>query len=77
VDGKNALELLKASHTVDAKQYSFGSFVNSIDGVAPDSKHFWALYINDQFSQVAADNYTTKSSDNLKWQLDAIVDTTK
>lgn len=76
-DGKNALDLLKSSHNVEAKQYSFGSFVNSIDGIAPDANHFWAFYINDQFSQVAADKYITKSSDKLKWQMDAVVDTKK
>ena len=77
VAGKNALELLKLKHTVDLKQYSYGSFVNSIDGIVPDSKHFWAFYINGQFGQVASDKYITKSSDTIKWELDAIVDSTK
>lgn len=77
VDGKNALELLKASHTVDAKHYSFGDLVTSIDGITPDSSHFWAMYVNDQFSQVGASSYTTKSTDTIKWEVDAVVDTTK
>ena len=76
-DGKNALELLKANHQVEAKHYSFGDLVTGIDGVTPDSKHFWALYINDKFSQVGASSYITKSSDTIKWQMDSIVDTTK
>src|SRR3989344_4440077 len=70
VDGKNALELLKANHRVEAKEYSFGSFVTSIDGTAPDSSHFWALYINNELSQVAADTLMTKSTDTIKWQID-------
>lgn len=76
-DGQNALVLLEASHRVDVKHYSFGDMVNAIDGIAPDSKHFWAMYVNGQFSQVGASAYVTKSSDTIKWELDAVVDTTK
>ena len=76
-DGKNALELLKAGHQVDAKHYSFGDLVTGIDGITPDSKHFWALYVNGQFSQVGASAYVTKAADSIKWQIDAVVDTTK
>lgn len=75
VDGKNALDLLKANHRVDAKTYSYGSFVTTIDGIQPDASHFWAFYVNDQFSQVAADKYVTKSTDDLRWQIDAVVNT--
>lgn len=77
VDGKNALELLKASHRVDAKHYSFGDLVTGIDGMTPDSKHFWAIYVNGQFSQVGASTYMTKPTDTIKWEIDALVDTTK
>ena len=77
VDGKNALELLKASDRVDAKHYSFGDLVTGIDGMTPDSKHFWAIYVNGQFSQVGASTYMTKPTDTIKWEIDALVDTTK
>ena len=76
-DGKNALELLKAGHQVVATHYSFGDMVTGIDGIAPDKDHFWAMYVNDQFSQVGASAYVTKSTDTIKWQTDAVVDTTK
>ena len=76
-DGQTALDLLKNAHRVEAKHYSFGDLVTSIDGIAPDSKHFWSFYINGQFSQVGASTYVTKSSDQIKWQIDAVVDTTK
>ena len=76
-DGKTAFELLNAAHRVEASRSAFGDFVTSIDGIAPDSKHFWALYVNGQFSQVGASAYVTKASDNIKWEIDAIVDTTK
>ena len=77
VDGKNAFELLKASHAVDAKHYSFGDLVTGIDGVTPDASHFWAMYVNGEFSQVGASQYITKSSDTIKWQIDTVVDTIK
>ena len=72
VDGKNALELLKSAHQVEAKEYSFGSFVTSIDGIEPDSAHFWAMYVNGQFSQVGASSYMTKATDTIKWQVDTV-----
>ncbi len=72
VDGKNALELLQASHQVDVKHYSFGDLVTGIDGITPDSSHFWAMYVNGQFSQVGASAYQTKSTDSVKWEVDAV-----
>ncbi|OGM32406.1 hypothetical protein A2803_01950 [Candidatus Woesebacteria bacterium RIFCSPHIGHO2_01_FULL_44_21] len=71
-DGQTALELLQARHQVEAKNYSFGDLVMSIDGVTPDSQHFWAMYVNGQFSQVGASAYVTKNSDMIKWQIDEI-----
>jgi hypothetical protein len=71
-DGKNAFELLKASHRVDAKHYSFGDMVTGIDGVSPDSKHFWAMYVNGEFSQVGASQYITKNSETIKWVIEEI-----
>ena len=71
-DGQNALDLLKASHQVEAKHYSFGDMVTGIDGTSPDANHFWAMYVNDQFSQVGASAYVTKSTDAIKWQIDEV-----
>ena len=71
-DGQNALDLLKAKHKVEAKHYSFGDLVIGIDGITPDANHFWAMYINDQFSQVGASAYVTKSTDTIKWQIDEV-----
>jgi hypothetical protein len=77
VDGKNALELLKASHNVEVNHYSFGDLVTGIDGVMPDANHFWAMYVNGEFSQVGASQYITKSPDTIKWQIDPVVDPNK
>lgn len=72
IDGQNALQILEASHKVDVKHYSFGDMVTGIDGTTPDSAHTWSFYVNGKLSDVGAGDYVTKSSDSLKWQLDAI-----
>lgn len=72
VEGKNALELLQASHQVEVKHYDFGDQVIAIDGVAPDSTHFWAFYVNDKLADVGAGGYQTKDGDRITWKLDAL-----
>lgn len=71
VEGKNALDLLKAGHQVEVKHYDFGDQVIAIDGVAPDNTHFWAFYVNDKLSDVGAGAYQTKNGDQIAWKLDA------
>lgn len=72
-DGQNALDILKATHKVEVKSYSFGDMVVSIDGIAPNpATHFWSFYVNGEMSQVGASQYQTKSTDVIKWQLDEI-----
>ena|SRR3989338_7588983 len=73
VEGKNALELLKSNYTVQTKEFSgLGEFVVSINGIEPDSQHFWSFYVNGQQSQVGADQYMTKNGDKIEWKLEEI-----
>lgn len=72
VEGKTAMELLKASHTVETKKFDFGEMVQSIDGVAPDSSHFWALYVDGKMSEVGADALKTTTGQKLEWRLDSM-----
>jgi hypothetical protein len=72
-DGRTAMDILKANYNVQTQSFGdMGDFVKSIDGVEPDNKHFWALYVNGSVSQVGADQYVTKSSDILEWKLEEI-----
>lgn len=72
-EGKTALDILKSSYNVETKTYDgIGEMVTSINGVAPDEKHFWAFYVNGQQAQVGAGQYTTKQGDKISWKLDAI-----
>ena len=67
-DGKNALELLQAGHTVDVSDQGF---VNAIDGVKPGERQFWAFYVNGKQAEVGAKDYQTKTSDAIEWRLEA------
>ncbi len=73
ISGQTALDLLKIKHKVVAKTYSgIGEFVESIDGMKPDSQHFWAFYVNGKSSNVGASSYVLKSGDKIEWKLEAI-----
>jgi len=68
-----ALDLLKSNYQVVTKTFSgLGEFVESINGIKPDSKHFWAFYVNGKSSNVGAGSYTVKDGDKLEWKLDEI-----
>ena len=71
--GQTALEVLDATHQITTQDYgSMGKFVLSIDGVAPDNKHFWAFYVNGKQSNVGASFYKLLANDKIEWKLEAI-----
>jgi hypothetical protein len=68
-----ALTLLKTSHQVQTKEFSgVGEFVESIDGIKPDSKHFWEFFVNGVSSNIGASSYVLKNNDKIEWKLSAI-----
>lgn len=72
-EGKSAMSLLKANYQVETQSFgNLGEFVKSINGIQPDSTHFWALYVNGSISQVGADAYITKPTDIIEWKLEKI-----
>lgn len=64
--GKNALELLQASHTVDA---TAAGFVNAINGITPSDHQFWLLCVNGKGAEVGAKDLNTNASDRIEWKL--------
>lgn len=72
VEGKNALELLRASHRVETKSFDFGEMVQSIDGVKAPATHFWAFYVNGNLAEVGAAEYQTKGDETISWKLQKI-----
>jgi Domain of unknown function (DUF4430) len=72
-EGMNALALLKMTHKVETKDYgSMGQFVLSIDGIKPDSKHFWDFFVNGKSSNIGVSSYVLKAGDKIEWKLTAI-----
>ncbi len=71
-DGLNALQATEKYTQVGTKQFDFGVFVESVNGIKPDEKHFWKLYMNGQGAQVGADQLETKKGDIVEWVLEEI-----
>lgn len=74
VAGQNALVLLKSYTTVETEEFSgLGEYVVSINGLKADSNtNYWALYVNNEASQVGASEYTTNDTDNIEWRLEDV-----
>lgn len=72
-EGKTAFELLREAAEVQYKQYDFGVFVESINGVRPDEKRFWKLYLNGAEAQVGADKLQTREGDVIEWRLEEMM----
>lgn len=73
IEGKTALELLKAGHDVQTQNFAgIGEFVTSIDGKASGSTHFWAFYVNGQMAQTGAGQYVTQNGELIEWKLEEI-----
>ncbi len=74
VEGKNALELLQASHQVATKEFpGVGAYVVGIDGNESDTiNNFWGFYVNGQQSPIGASQYVSKNGDVIEWKLESI-----
>jgi len=70
VEGKTAMELLKASHQVEVQSFDFGDMVQSIDGKKPGEGETWSFYVNGKLASVGADAYQTKNSDTITWKIE-------
>jgi hypothetical protein len=68
-NGVNAYALLQKYETVQAKHYSFGYLVTSINGVAGNGPKYWTFYVNGKEASVGASSYITKDSDKIMWKL--------
>ena len=70
VEGKNALELLKSSHTIQTQDSSLGIFVTTIDETENTADTYWMFYVNDQLGATGADQYITKTGDKIEWRFE-------
>lgn len=67
-DGQTAFELLKDNAEIEYQQYDFGVMVEGINGLKSDDQNYWALYINNNYSQVGADQVKLKAGDKVMWR---------
>ena len=73
-DGQTALDLLKSSAQVEYEEFDFGVLVSEINGLAADDKHYWALYVNDEYATAGASETVLKTGDTMKWMYEEISD---
>jgi cytoskeletal protein RodZ len=69
-----ALDVLKNSGAqVELKSYgAAGSFITSINDLQGDAANYWALYINDEYAQTAADKTLVKDGDKITFTYERI-----
>lgn len=69
--GDTALSLLESSHKITVKKYSFGSLVESVDGLANGTdKKYWVYYVNGKTADVGADQYKLQPGDVVEWKFE-------
>jgi hypothetical protein len=67
-EGQVALDLLSSSVKVETKNYGeAGDFVTSINGLAGDSGHYWAFYVNDKYAEKGVSQTILKKGDRIKF----------
>ena len=72
-DGQTAEELLSANAEVEYTDYGdAGKFVRSIDGLSADDAHYWAFYVNGEYSQTGVSQTTLNEGDIITFTYEAI-----
>jgi len=71
-DGQTAFDLLRTKASVAYKEYEFGVFIESINGLAGDAGHYWALYINGEYAQAGADQTVLNQGDRIEFRYEEI-----
>lgn len=71
--GQTAFSLVVASvPDVTYKQYDFGFFIESINGLAGSNTHFWAFYLNGEKSITGADSVVLKKGEVVEFKYEKI-----
>lgn len=68
-EGEAALDVLARTKKIEAKEYSFGKAVESIEGVKNGTGgRFWIYYVNDKEMQIGAGEYVVQPNDTIEWK---------
>jgi len=65
--------ILDATGMVEYVDYgTAGKFVQSLNGVAANSEHYWAFYLNNEYSQTGVSDTLVKEGDTIKFAYETI-----
>lgn len=71
--GKNALEAVKQTADVKTKTYiGMGSLITAINGLQPDTEHYWALYVDGKYADKSIDAYIIDKDTSIEIKLEKI-----
>lgn len=72
-EGQTAYSLLKKLESegkiqITEKEYDFGTFVESINGLENSDEMAWIYFVNDKSGNVGADQYQLEAGDLVDWR---------
>jgi hypothetical protein len=68
ISGQTAFELLTSNvEEVEYTEYDFGTFIESIGGIAGSNEKFWAFYLNKEKAQAGADVTVLEEGDQVQF----------
>jgi hypothetical protein len=74
-DGQTAFDLLDSQTEIEADDYGdAGMFVTSINGLAGDSDHYWAFYVNGEYGQTGASQTELELGDTIDFIYEEVSD---
>lgn len=66
-EGQIALDLIESEVAVETQDFGeAGMFIKSVEGLASDESHYWAVYVNDEYAQVGVSQLELNKGDELK-----------
>lgn len=72
VKDETALSLLSRTQKIEVKTYSFGTLVESIDGIKNGNENkYWLFYVNAKESKMGAGDYKLQPNDTVEWRYQA------
>ncbi len=70
--GQTPFSLLTSNAEVEYDQHDFGVFVTAINQQQSSADYYWALYVNDEYAQVASDKIELKIGDKVEWRWEQV-----
>lgn len=71
--GSTVEAILDATGLVEYVDYgTAGKFVQSLNGVAANNEHYWAFYLNNEYSQKGVSDTLVKEGDIIKFAYETI-----